>query len=67
MTLPFSSSSIVQVDEESGPLEAKCVWGDTGSLSLSCSTGTTEVGPLGSPSRIGCQNDQPIVIVNTGQ
>ncbi len=30
---------MVQVDEDSGPLEANCVWGDTAATSLSCSTG----------------------------
>ena len=33
---------LLQVDEGSGPLEATCVWSDTASTSLSCST---EVAP----------------------
>ena len=30
---------MVQVDEDTGPLEANCVWGDTAATFLSCSTG----------------------------
>ena len=38
----FKQSALLQVDEGSGPLEATCVWSDTASTSLSCST---EVAP----------------------